>query len=119
MNTFIRWVLSIVIAAASNFAYGQVVPETSDILDDIFEFQQFFKKRFPDIPRSNYAQGVNALPQYDHRRPNWEFLTHSPLYEGEMAQARKDWSTPFKNGSNFDNCFLTHPPANNFPYYLH
>jgi sulfur-oxidizing protein SoxA len=85
--------------------------------DEIAEFQGYFKKQFPEVALEDYQDGVNALPQYAHRRANWEILMEFPPYELEMETAREEWATPFANGKTFDDCFSDKPPANEYPYY--
>lgn len=85
--------------------------------DDIAAFQGYFKKQFPEVSLAAYQDGVNALPQYAHRRANWEILMEFPPYEPEMDIAREEWATPFANGKTFEDCFTTNPPATKYPYY--
>jgi sulfur-oxidizing protein SoxA len=40
--------------------------------EDLAQFQQFFKDKFPTVSLEAYSDGVNALPQYAERRANWE-----------------------------------------------
>ena len=44
----------------------------SEIQQDIEAFQGYFLKRFPGPTIDDFQYGVNALPQYAHRRANWE-----------------------------------------------
>jgi sulfur-oxidizing protein SoxA len=92
-------------------------PAIEEIENDIKEFRAYFQQRFPDVALNDYNDGVNALPQYAHRRLNWELLMASPPYESEMEVARQEWRSPFANSLSFDDCFSAHPPANEFPYF--
>ena len=96
---------------------GAIEADSVSVEDDIAAFQSHFKKLFPDVPLEAYQDGVNALPQYAHRRANWEILMEFPPYETEMDIAREEWTTPFANGKTFDACFKDKPPANEYPYY--
>jgi sulfur-oxidizing protein SoxA len=92
-------------------------PTIEEIENDIRDFRAYFQQRFPDVALNDYNDGVNALPQYAHRRLNWELLMASPPYESEMEIARQEWRSPFANSLGFDDCFSAHPPANEFPYF--
>ena len=85
--------------------------------DDIAAFQGYFKKKFPEVSLEAYQDGVNVLPQYAHRRANWEILMEFPPFELEMEIAREEWATPFANGKTFNDCFKDKPPATQYPYY--
>ena len=93
---------------------AQAISE-AEINNDIAEFQGFFLKRFPGVVLEDYVDGVNALPQYAHRRANWELMMDFPPYEPEMEKAEQEWSAPFANGKGFDDCDLA--PANTYPVY--
>jgi sulfur-oxidizing protein SoxA len=96
---------------------GAIKAGSGTVEDDITAFQGYFNKQFPEVALEEYKDGVNALPQYAHRRANWEILMEFPPYELEMETAREEWSTPFANGKTFDDCFSDKPPANKYPYH--
>ncbi len=96
---------------------GAIKAGSGTVEDDIAAFQGYFKQQNPEVALEEYKDGVNALPQYAHRRANWEILMEFPPYELEMETAREEWSTPFANGKTFDDCFSDKPPANEYPYY--
>ena len=107
------------LALAAGFAMlgassAQAISE-AEINDDITEFQGFFLKRFPGLVPGDFVDGVNALPQYAHRRANRELLMEFPPYEPEMEKAAEEWDTPFANGKGFKDCDLA--PANIYPVY--
>ena len=87
----------------------------NEILSDISEFQAFFLERFPGTNLSDFSDGVNTLPQYAHRRANWELLMEFPPYEPEMEKAAEEWEKPFANGKSLNDCGLE--PANRYPLY--
>jgi sulfur-oxidizing protein SoxA len=87
----------------------------AEIRSDIAAFQGFFLKRFPSLTLEDFVDGVNALPQYAHRRANWELLMEFPPYEPEMEKAEQEWSKAFANGKTFADCTLA--PANTYPVY--
>lgn len=84
---------------------------------DLEAFQNYFKERFPTVELEAYKDGVNAIPQYAERRPNWEMQMEFPPYDPDMDTAREMWGTPFKNGKTYADCFKSNPPANKYPYW--
>lgn len=96
---------------------GAIKAGSVSVEDDITAFQGYFKKHFPEVSLEAYQDGVNVLPQYAHRRANWEILMEFPPFEPEMDIAREEWATPFANGKTFDDCFQNKPPAVQYPYY--
>jgi sulfur-oxidizing protein SoxA len=113
---------NIVLSTVSFFMLAGLFPGAVNaggdtVENDINTFQGYFLKRFPTVALEDYINGVNALPQYDHRRANWELIMEFPPYETEMDMAHEEWSTPFTNGTTFDDCFRDKPPANKYPYY--
>jgi len=96
---------------------GAINAGSASVEDDIAAFQGYFQKQFPEVALVDYKDGVNSLPQYAHRRANWEILMEFPPYELEMETAREEWATPFANGKTFSDCFADKPPANHYPYY--
>lgn len=105
-------------ALAVSFSLGGLVTANAgNVEDDIAAFQGYFQKRFPSVELAAYQDGVNSLPQYEHRRANWEILMDFPPYEPEMDTAREEWAKPFANGKTFADCFADNPPASQYPYY--
>ena len=49
---------------------GTSLPVQAGIEADIAALQDYFKQRFPAAALVDYPDGVNALPQYAHRRAN-------------------------------------------------
>ncbi len=96
---------------------GEIIPSIAQLEADIDAYQNYFLQRFPGIGISEFNNGVNALPQYTHRKANWSLLNGFPPYEMEMQIAREQWNTAFANDRGFDQCFDDKPPANEYPYY--
>ena len=96
---------------------GAIQAGSGSVEDDIAAFQGYFKAHFPEVALEDYKDGVNALPQYAHRRANWEIMMEFPPYELEMETAREEWATPFANGKTFGDCFTGKPPASQYPFY--
>lgn len=109
--------LSLALAAGVAMAGASAVQAISEaeIKKDIEEFQGFFLKRFPGLTLEDFSDGVNALPQYAHRRANWEINMEFPQYEPEMDKAAEEWAAPFKNGKSLADCDMA--PAQNYPVF--
>ena len=113
MNKLIK-TLATVGVACSFPLMASATPE-----EDLAQFQQYFKDKFPTVPLEAYSDGVNALPQYAERRANWEILMDFPPYEEEIEKGEKLWNTPFANGETYANCFKNGGKglAVAYPYY--
>lgn len=85
----------------------------ADPQSDLREFQGYFKKKFPDVPFQDYANGVYALDK--DARSEWESLMEFPPFEIELDGGKKLWEKPFANGKKFAGC-LTRAPQN-YPYW--
>ncbi len=108
----------IIVATVIGLSMGTLMhAKAGSVEEDIAAFQGYFETRFPEVPLEAYQDGVNALPQYAHRRANWEILMEFPPYELELEIGREEWAKPFANGKTFADCFADKPPANQYPYY--
>jgi len=108
----------VISAVAASLSFGMLFnANAGNVEEDIAAFQGYFQKRFPDVELTAYEDGVNSLPQYSHRRANWEILMDFPPYEPEMDIAHEEWAKPFANGKTFADCFADNPPASQYPYY--
>ena len=108
----------VISTVAASLSFGMLLnANAGSVEEDIATFQGYFQKRFPDVELTAYQDGVNSLPQYEHRRANWEILMEFPPYEPEMDIAHEEWAKPFANGKTFADCFADNPPGNQYPYY--
>ncbi len=71
--------------------------------DDLKAFQDYFKKRFPDVPFADYVNGVYAVDKAS--REQWESIEEFPPYEINIDAGEALWNTPFKNGKTYASCF--------------
>jgi len=84
---------------------------------DLKQFQDHFKKKFPDVPFDEYANGLYALnPVY---RAQWESYNEFPPFEIGLEEGKKMWEKPFKNGKTFASCFKNGGAkiAQHYPYW--
>ena len=83
--------------AATTVAYGS--PQ-----DDLSAMREYFKQRFPNVPFSDYVNGVYSLDA--DRRAAWEeFEAFSPPYEDAVELGKELFSKPFANGKSYASCF--------------
>jgi sulfur-oxidizing protein SoxA len=59
-------------------------------------YQDYFKKRFPNVPVEDFANGAYALDPIG--RENWEAIEEFPPYETAIDSGKDLWETPFANG---------------------
>lgn len=84
--------------------------------DDIERFQHFFLKKFPNVPKDDFANGVYAIDPVG--RENWEAIEEFPPYEPFIDEGREMWETPFANGKTYADCFPDGPAQNkNYPHW--
>jgi len=74
---------------------------------DIERFQHYFLKRFPNVPKDEFANGVYAIDPVG--RENWEAIEEFPPYEFFIDDGKKMWETPFANGKGYPDCFPDGP----------
>lgn len=91
----------------------------ADPASDLKQFREFFKKKFPEVPLDQYANGLYALPGQDAYRDQWVLYNEFPPYELGLAIGKKTWETPFKNGKTFASCFKNGGKniAQGYPYW--
>jgi L-cysteine S-thiosulfotransferase len=107
----------LVLLTALGMATGFTVAAQAAPEDDLKAFQGYFKKKFPNVPFDDYANGVYALDK--QARGDWEAIMAFPPYEIELEMGKKIWETPFKNGKTFASCFRNGGVkiAQHYPYY--
>ncbi|MFP5504781.1 MAG: sulfur oxidation c-type cytochrome SoxA [Gammaproteobacteria bacterium] len=96
-----RKLLSIVAA----FGIATTLPYTADASpeQDLKEFREYFKKKFPKVPFNEFGNGVYAIDP--ESRAQWEAIEDFPPYEMSIENGKKLFETPFKNGKTYASCF--------------
>jgi len=97
MNKMLAFAVALGVTAAV------ALPVQADPKSDLQQFQSYFKKKFPQIPFDEFANGLYALPAAKDRRAEWEMIMEFPPYELEVAKGKKFWdenklASCFKNG---------------------
>lgn len=70
---------------------------------DLKDIRAYFKKRFPEVPLQEYANGVYAIDA--ESRAQWEAIEEFPPYEPNIENGKALFETPFKNGKTYASCF--------------
>ena len=104
-------------APVNNVTHAAEPPSVEQINEDIQTFQRFFQARFPSLSKSDFTDGVNALPQYAHRVKSWQILSRAPAYTQDLEQAQALWKKPLYRGRSLMSCFDQMPTANFYPYF--
>lgn len=79
-------------------------------------WQGYFQKRFPDVPKADFVNGVYAIDPVG--RESWEAIEEFPPYEIAVSNGEEMWNTPFANGKAYRDCFPDGPAvAGGYPYW--
>ena len=70
---------------------------------DMKEFQEFYQKRFPNVPKDDFINGLYAINQ--ELRAQWEAIEEFPPYTESVEKGEALFNTPFKNGKTYASCF--------------
>ena len=91
----------------------------ADPASDLKQFRDFFKKKFPTVKFDDYANGLYALPGNEEYHEQWVAFNEFPPYELGLAEGKKMWGKPFKNGKTFASCFKNDGKniAQGYPYW--
>jgi len=71
--------------------------------EDREAFVAFFKARFPDIPFTEYANGIYAIDK--DAREQWQDIEIFPPYEFTIDQGRVLWAEKLPDGKTYSDCF--------------
>jgi sulfur-oxidizing protein SoxA len=85
--------------------------------DDLADFQNYFKNKFPNTEFSDYKNGVYSIDPSS--REQWESIEEFPPYEINIEQGEELFNTPFKNGNTYASCFKNNGIGirQNYPYF--
>ena len=106
---------SIALIAALGLMGGTAVIQASPQADQE-RWQNYFEKRFPNVEKSEFANGVYAIDPVG--RENWEAIEEFPPYEVAIESGEEIWSTAFANGKTYKDCFPDGPGvAGQYPHW--
>jgi sulfur-oxidizing protein SoxA len=66
-------------------------------------FQDFFIKKFPKVKYDDFVNGPYSMDEGLHKQ--WEEKEQFPPYEFAVETGKEMFSTPFKNGKTYGDCF--------------
>lgn len=70
-------------------------------------WQAYFEKRFPQVPKQDFGNGVYSIDPVG--RENWQAIEEFPPYEAAIENGEELWTTPFANGRTYADCFPDGP----------
>jgi sulfur-oxidizing protein SoxA len=80
-------------------------------------FQDYFARKFPKVKYQDFVNGPYSMNE--GLRKQWEEKEEFPPYEFAVETGKEMFSTPFKNGKTYGDCFANKGIAvrQNFPYF--
>ena len=66
-------------------------------------FVNYYTKRFPNVKKTDYVNGIYALDAA--AREQWEAIEEFPPYEINLDEGQEEWEKPFANGKTYQSCF--------------
>jgi L-cysteine S-thiosulfotransferase len=80
-------------------------------------FQTYFGKKFPKVKYEDFVNGPYSMDEGLHKQ--WEEKEQFPPYEFAVETGKEMFSTPFKNGKTYADCFANKGIGvrQNYPYF--
>jgi L-cysteine S-thiosulfotransferase len=92
---------------ASILAFALLAPafadDKPDPAADQKAFQNYFIKKFPKVKYEDFVNGPYSMDEGLHKQ--WEEKEQFPPYEFAVETGKEMFSTPFKNGKTYADCF--------------
>ena len=79
------------------------IQQSSVVQADIDAFQNYFKKRFPELSLNDFSKGSYATNE--DKMSQFEAVMEMPPFEDHVDKGGKLWKTVFKNGKTYSSCF--------------
>lgn len=91
--------------------------ETSAPERDFKVFRYYFAKKFPNVPLNDFVNGPYSMNE--DMRKQWIEKEDFPPYDFALDRGKELFSTPFKNGKTFADCFPNKGIGirQNYPYF--
>jgi L-cysteine S-thiosulfotransferase len=70
---------------------------------DLKAFRDYFTSRFPNVPLNDFVNGPYSMDA--DLRKQWQAKEEFPPYEFALEQGKEMFTTPFKNGKAYADCF--------------
>jgi sulfur-oxidizing protein SoxA len=75
----------------------------SDPKADFKAFRDYFTSRFPKVKLDDFVNGPYSMDE--GLRKQWKAIDEFPPYEFAVEKGKEMFSTPFKNGKTYGDCF--------------
>ena len=84
---------------------------------DLAEFRNYYKERFPDTPFDDFVNGVYSIDPVS--RAQWMEIEEFAPYELAISRGEEMFNTPFANGNTYASCFENGGIGirQNYPYF--
>ena len=94
-----------------------VAADKVDPVADAKAFQNFFFQKFPDVKHEDFVNGPYSMDEGLKRQ--WQEKEEFPPYEVALEAGKEMFSTPFKNGKTYADCFPNGGIGirQNYPYF--
>lgn len=109
--------LSAALVAFALISPRVVAADKVDPAADAKAFQNFFFQKFPNVKHEDFVNGPYSMNE-DMRR-QWQEKEEFPPYEFSLDAGKEMFSTPFKNGKTYADCFPNGGIGirQNYPYF--
>ena len=77
--------------------------QDANVQADINAFQNYFRKRFPDLSLNDFSKGPYSMSK--DKKLQFDDIMEMPPFEDLVDKGEKLWNTPFKNGKTYSSCF--------------
>jgi L-cysteine S-thiosulfotransferase len=103
---------ALVVAGARHAAADSIDPDA-----DFKAFRDYFMQKFPNVPLNDFVNGPYSMDA--ELRKQWEAIDDFPPYDFAIDRGKEMFTTPFKNGKSYGDCF---PDSGigirqNYPYF--
>jgi sulfur-oxidizing protein SoxA len=85
------------------FTAQPLLAADSDPQADFKTFRKYFTERFPKVQLNDFVNGPYSMDE--GLRKQWKAIEEFPPYEFAVEQGKQMFSTPFKNGKTYADCF--------------
>ena len=89
--------------ALTAFTAQPLLAADTDPQADFKAFRKYFTERFPKVQLNDFVNGPYSMDE--GLRKQWQAKEEFPPYEFAVEQGKQMFSTPFKNGKTYGDCF--------------
>lgn len=97
-------VTTLIATAVLLSSFGAVSAVQNPVVQaDIDAFQDYFKKRFPELNLNDFSKGPYAMDK--DKRFQFDSIMEFPPFEDHIEKGQDLWEKPFANGKTYSSCF--------------